>query len=37
MDATQVTNQIHSDYIYGAITLYGLHIPVQVQLLQAGP
>ena len=31
------TNQIHSDYIYGAITLYGLHIPVQVQLLQAGP
>ena len=32
-DATQELDQILSNYIYGAITLYGPHIPVQVQLL----
>ena len=29
-------SQIHSDYVYGAITLYGRVFPVLFQLLQGG-
>ena len=30
-------SQIHSDYVYGAFTLYGQVFPVLFQLLQDGP